>query len=66
MAILNLNRCRQCGGYMYFDADRYGYYAECLQCHYRVKLEVMVEPDGKLVKMDGKLARGQTQKSPSS
>ena len=66
MPIPKLNKCRQCGGYMFFDADPYGYYAKCLQCSYWVKLKIMAKSDGKPAQMDKELALGQTQKSPSS
>ena len=65
MPVPKLNKCRQCGGHMFFDADQDGYYAKCLQCSYRVKLKVVTKSDGKPVQTDRKLALGHTEEPPT-
>ena len=39
----NLKGCPRCGGDIYLDRDRYGWYEQCLQCGYLSELQSLAE-----------------------
>ena len=36
-------RCPRCGGNVYLDKDKFGWYEECLQCGYNRDLQAIVD-----------------------
>lgn len=43
---LQRTRCPKCGGRLFSDKDRYGYYQQCLQCGFIKNVEEAVQkPD---------------------
>jgi hypothetical protein len=41
-------RCPRCGGNIYLDSDRFGWYEQCLQCGVTLYLDTVAEAKGKV------------------
>jgi hypothetical protein len=41
-------RCHRCGGNIYLDSERFGWYEQCLQCGVTLYLDTVIEARGKI------------------
>jgi hypothetical protein len=41
-------RCHRCGGNIYLDSDRFGWYEQCLQCSYTCYMDTIIEARDKI------------------
>jgi hypothetical protein len=45
---IRTKRCPRCGGNIYVDSDRFGWYEQCLQCGVTLYLDTVIEARDKI------------------